>query len=443
MLILASLTYALTVVAPPAGTELVTEPSASFGTAVDPPPTIALSQRGSVAAIVAVKAHVGPGATELLVVRDDGTRLILKPPPKGVLYTAYAPGAPAAPGDDAADPQADYTAVALAGDGTPLVTVSLPFSGAYSGVNQGIFVWNGARWRAALSGRQAKLDPPNVVIAAADTPARFACNGNYLSTFPILDRAETEPHYQENAAFLIAAGETLALGYGSATALRGTFVAGYSDGERSVTVSGAAVPPSVALEWHDGRRTALGPGTAYGVNAAGDAVGNDDPRRTGAGRPMLWRDGRAVRLSDAPGSAYAIADDGTIVGAVSGHAFVMRGSDPARRLVRIETLTATAGWTITAAYGIAGNGRILALGHHGHGPPRLLLLDPRRPRASRRRSAPPRASWAQMPCGQCRFGPRTHAELRENPRDVIFYRTLGNEQRLCDVAIGRTVPDLT
>jgi len=60
--------------------------------------------------------------------------------------------------------------------------------------------------------------------------------------------------------------------------------------------------------------TKLGPGVAFGVDAHGTAVGDDEAKLTGPGFPMFWRAGIASRLSTSQGTGYAIGEDGTVAG---------------------------------------------------------------------------------------------------------------------------------
>lgn len=65
----------------------------------------------------------------------------------------------------------EFSNVVLADDGTPFVTASYSFSGAYGGEVEGAFLWNGT-WRfvppIAFAGLRLPSDPENVVIGAAE-----------------------------------------------------------------------------------------------------------------------------------------------------------------------------------------------------------------------------------------------------------------------------------
>jgi hypothetical protein len=374
MLHLAFALYAVSSISLPPGTNVDLAWTTQEGIATGAPPAnIALSPRGSVAVVLSNDApREGALVSRILVVRRDGTRVILNRPDDSMLaqsFGVYGIG----PSGEHAFPDARFTGVTMADDGTPAATVEYQFSGAYSGIESANYLWNGARWRSALPSGKLPVATTNFSSIAVDTPTRYACNGDYDDTVALLDEAENDPHYQENEALLVDGSRTLALGYGAVTAMRGTFVVGYFAGMKHVLMNQSVPPlPPEALEWTAGKRLTLGPGIAYGVNARGDAVGDDGHGQA----PMLWHNARALRLSDAPGTAYGIGADGTIVGRVGDDAFLARGDDSTRKLVRIDSLLRDSGWHIAAAYAIASSGRILATGRHRGGPMTLLVLDP-------------------------------------------------------------------
>jgi hypothetical protein len=117
------------------------------------------------------------------------------------------------------------------------------------------------------------------------------------------------------------------LGIGDATAMRGQFIGGYDANIQLVAANGSQ-KLTYGILWHCSvhsawcSRSRLGPGVVYGVDSHGDAVGDDERdfrSVTGdfgvLGNPMLWRNGRSISLSPGhEGAAYAISEDGTIVG---------------------------------------------------------------------------------------------------------------------------------
>lgn len=72
----------------------------------------------------------------------------------------------------------------------------------------------------------------------------------------------------------------------------------------------------------------LGAGVAYGVDVLGDVIG----------QPVLWRNGAVLQLSNDSGSAYAIDNDGIIVGATIIGGFVADARDARPRAIQLDPL---------------------------------------------------------------------------------------------------------
>jgi len=363
--------YAVHAISPPSGMTVDLTPPQQYNWAVSPLqrlPGIALSHGGAVAMLIhpsglSEQTH----ATKLLVIRTDGTQLVLARPGDRELADAFGQGP--VPGWTPSYPYAYFDGVRLARDGTPFVTVASTFSGAYSGINTVVFSWNGKKWT-----HQVTTDWRNVTIGAVDTMWRAAYNANYWNTFVNLDEAKTD-HYHEFWTFLLNGQEHTKIGYGESTAMSGDTVVGYSAG---LTQSAKPPPlPTFAWEWLGGKLVKLGPGVAYGVNASHDAVGDNEPALGGdGGVPVLWHEGQTIPLSFTKGSALSIGDDGTIVGQVGDDGFLVRGDDPQHNLLLVDTLLAQREWHVSAVYAIAASGRLLAVGHRAHEGPRVLILDP-------------------------------------------------------------------
>jgi len=294
-----------------------------------------------------------------------------------------------------------FTNVVLADDGTPFVTAEYAFGGAYSGEVSGAFAWNGA-WHYVPSvnpfaGLGLPSEPQNVLIATAESIENFAYIGNHLDGFPgeDLNVAKTDPKLLEISAASFDS-RRLALGLGDATAMRGSFVAGFDAGLGLVATSN----PSTAVLWRCAgarrssarqcQRSILGTGAAYAVDSAGDAVGgaSSDSQlscRGSVGPPMLWRNGKAFALSVGDGLAYAISDRGAIVGTMGsecGPRFVRgfvadaRAAAPRARVLD-DFVTNLAGRHVVAAFGIDDAGRILCYVADDLGKRSLALLVPR------------------------------------------------------------------
>lgn len=356
--------YSASVIALPAGSTVDTSMNGG-----DPPKSISLARSGSAGFILQAADGKQP-ASKVLIVRADGSRVILHLPPDSVLagvFKQYALG----PNGEHRFPAKHFTAIALADDGTPFLTVSAPFFGAFTGIDQGVFIWNG-EWRNAYP-NGVPIETGNVDIGAASSISHFVSNGNYFNYFagPI----DGEPqHYQEDQVLLTKMSQAQSLGFGDATAIRGSVVVGYAPGRQTITS-----PDSVqvnAVEWAEGQMTRLGPGIARGVNAAGVVIGDDRAKRNEPSHPTLWLNGTAHRISASVGSAYAIDDDGNIVGSLRNDAFIARWDGKTVSVRRIDALLVDHRWHITAAFGIAKAGGVLALGRRGTGPMKLLLLHP-------------------------------------------------------------------
>ncbi len=368
----APLAYSLREVAPPQGAGILGLTLATGSSSYARPTTFALGAGGSVAAIVgplpASFAGTSFEGTSVLIVRNDGSRTVLTFPRHATYDSCAAPGATSSN----SQPTARLDAVAVARDGTPFVSISCVSSGAYLHIFRSAALWNGDGWHDTTADL-VPLHPTNRSVGAADTPINAAYNGDYGYTFANLDEAQSTAHYQEQETGYTRAGRGFSLGYGVATAMRGQFVAGYSDGVNWTT---PGLLPTIALEWTDGLRSELGPGVAYAVNGSGTVAGDDETKYGASdGHPVMWTAGNTVRLSASHGAAYAIADDGTLVGAVDRGGFVIAGGDATRRLRYLDDMVPHA-WHISGAYGIAANGRILAVGNHHSGADELLLLDP-------------------------------------------------------------------
>jgi hypothetical protein len=371
MALILAVLYVVRVISLPAGMAVDLAPPPLYNWAVPPfhqLPDIALSRVGSIAILMHPQGPSWGRTTKVLVVRPDGTQLVLTRPSDRELAVAFGEG----PGQGRTTPSypyASFDSVRLARDGTPFVTIASPFSGAFSGSQTAVFSWNGRRWTNQAT------DEGNVTIGAVDMPWRAAYNANYWNMVVNLDEANKDPHYHEFWTFLLDGKEQARIGYGEAMAMSGDTVVGYSAG---LTQLAKPPPqPSTAWEWLHGKLMKLGAGVAYGVNASHDAVGEDEEALGKAGVPVLWRGGRAIPLSFAKGSALAIGDDGTIVGQVGDDGFLIRGDDAAKTVVKVDSLLAQREWHVSAVYAIAATGRLLAVGHRANEGLCVLILDPK------------------------------------------------------------------
>lgn len=322
---------------------------------------------------IAVLAKNARDQSSVVVQRSDGSQVTLSLPSDRLLTEALPHGGRGV-GDERTDFHATFQAIALAADGTPFALIGAGFSGAYSGEDECVLTWTGM-WRIHSESRSV-LSTANSGLGAVDRPDHFTIDANYFGTFTNLDAANADPDYQRDEALEILPGKLVRLGFGVAVAMHGPSIVGYDVGRTHVMDAGQSLANPLALEWTNGRRAVLGRGVAYGVNASSTAVGDDEAAFNAPGVPTVWQNGRVRRLTRARGTAFAIADDGTIVGQVGAYGFVMLPSS--EKLVRLDAIIDKPDWHITAAYGISSDGTILARAVDGAGEPRVVKLKRRR-----------------------------------------------------------------
>jgi hypothetical protein len=328
---------------------------------------ISLSRSGSVALIVARCASRSCDLNRVLVVRADGSQVLLGLPSDDVLTPFFHQYLLGSRGEHRF-PFKKFTAVSLADDGTPFVTVAAPFSGAFSGVDQGVFVWNG-RWVPAFP-NGVPFVSGNVGLGAAQALTTFVSNGNYSNYFGAGD----SPQEQEDHVIVTRSGKSEDRGNGDALAARNDFVVGTVPGH--FNLAPPVQPNPIATEWLAGGPRQLGPGIARAVNARDLVVGDDEASAGNDGHPTAWTNGRPTRLDAHVGVAYAVADDGTIVGSSGGSAFAATILNGKSVMARLDHQLLERGWHVVAAYGINASGHILAVGRRQNGELQVLLLKP-------------------------------------------------------------------
>ena len=405
MIVIGALVYAVHVISVPTGWAPATPPTFEPG----PSRYAAIGANGSLAILLARTNGTFHSGTRLLIVRANGTRLMLRAPAVAQGSGGFVKGSTCRV-DTYECPY--FENVKLARDGTPFVTVAHDFAGAYSGIRRAGFLWNG-QWHAIPQGRPFSAwgkpdDPDNISIAAAESAERFAYVGDYADSFPQEDLhlAAHDPHYMADISAVQYYSQRTSLGLGNATAMRGNFIAGFDAGLKLVRGD----DDSVAILWHceftaaafnhSCSRTQLGPGVAYGVDSRGNAIGDnralystsgavvsaDQSARRSVGLPVLWRSGRPIVLAENTGSAYAISENGTIVGEsfILGpprtrlsSAFVANAHDrnPVAQPLDLSLRSAES-LHVQSAFGISDDGRILALVLNKAGVQEVALLSP-------------------------------------------------------------------
>jgi len=258
-------------------------------------------------------------------------------------------------------PGARIESVLLSDDGTPFVNITAPFDGAYTGLEEAAFVRTSGGWRPDVSDT-VPTQAGNRWVAAAERRSKVVIVGDYRDELP----GDAGFIANQDEVVLVDERAQNFLGHGIATAVRGRYVTGYDAGFPGLHKLGA-------LEWIDRRRVRLGAGIAWSANAAGDVVGDDRASLDVAGHPMLWHRGRPVRLSAGTGSAFAISDRGTIVGAIGDDGFVIQPGGR-RAITRLDTVIRDRGWHVSSAFAIASEGSLLAVASRHGNDPKVVLL---------------------------------------------------------------------
>ncbi len=369
------LRYALHTRALPAGYGLRVEPN-RYAIAVRP--DIALAENGTCAAAV---ADLGDPyqARKLVVWSADGSRRVIGMPPDFVMLRAFRHPMTGTV-DGRPFPDTEFRRVALAADGTPFVTIVNHWSGGAMGMDKAVFRFTRGR-RVVVRGFGTRdgrgTGPTDYEVAAAELPRlRLALTADYTGNLFSSTAFQSDLNYDLPQAWILAGGGVRKLGAGVASGMAGSFLSGYIGVWRGRPVpNGMIIEPQmpIALLWNGNRRLRLGRGVAFAVNRSGVAVGDDRASVYQPGRPTMWTARGPVALSQRGGTAFAVADDGTIAGTFAdGGGFVVRGGelqplDPA--VVR--------GAYVAGAFGINGRGRILVetSGDGGRG---LAVLDPAR-----------------------------------------------------------------
>jgi hypothetical protein len=251
------------------------------------------------------------------------------------------------------------------------------------GVETAAYRWTDTGWNLTPPENVMPPDVPgwgvNTEVAAVESLGSAAFNGVYGHQWMPDSDFLNDPNYERNEVERRIGNRVVALGPGTATAIRGSTLVGFTAGLNPFGPTCERPRASYALEWSGNNvEHRLGPGIAYDVNANGDVVGDDERRFGEPGRPTLWRRGRGFVLDRRAGSAYGIADDGTIVGRVDRGAFIADAGRPHAPIRLLDALLVDRSWHIVAAYGIATRGQILAVARKGAGAQRIVLLEPER-----------------------------------------------------------------
>lgn len=317
------------------------------------PATVSMDERGNIAALLRSRDGL-----DAIGVRVHGVERILPPPRAGALRQAFfgmqvrASGAPIFP--DAA-----IAAVALSG-GVPIVTVTNPLAGAYSGTETASFRWDGSQWRPIFT--DASKRRSNAWIAGGTTgTAVFGTDDLAKSPAALV----AVPYPEGTGARWLFGNTDRAMSGVIPTGTGPTSFWGY----RVERAAHAASVPRAALWGSDGRRD-LYSGIAWGANASGVVVGDDRAQLDTIGRPVVSVGSRVSVLAQTAGSAFAVNDAGVIVGSLAvtserDAGFIVNVRSRVRVPILLDQLVERSAYRISEAYSIADDGSILALGTRG------------------------------------------------------------------------------
>jgi len=337
------------------------------------PSALTVNKRGDVALLLR-KTEFAVGETVLEIGRD-GRGMLVDRPSDHIIHSAaqffsYLAGANGQP----TYPYAKVQNFVQSSDGTAFMTVSAQFSGGYSGDSEATFEYDKTSWRP-LSVASSSIGNKNNWIAAADGRRNLALVLNSLIEPPSNVNPDAhQPQFNNNVICRFVNGRALPLGSGIATAIVGDYVAGYNISYGLLGDQPREKATTIALEYIGKRKINLGSGIAWSVNSSNVVVGDDRHTIDGHGRPTLWAHGREISLSSTPGSAYAISDDGTVVGDVATGAFISRFRDNRVKTILLDRLLADRSWHVIHAYGLSSNRSIVAVASRRGGSAELVRL---------------------------------------------------------------------
>jgi probable HAF family extracellular repeat protein len=224
--------------------------------------------------------------------------------------------------------------------------------------------------------------PPCILTGRAADPIVEGAGENELAvTFtPASAILNLDDDFAPNAA-IITFDKCDVIGRGTILSIRGKYAAGFQ-GYYGVRLVPANIEGDwqhyVAVRWVDRKLELLGEGVALSVNSHGVCVGYhtiSTENKNGCSacppsvtwRAVLWRqDGSpSVLESNLNSAAYAVDDDGRVVGMVQDSAgrhfaFLWHGGE----LKRLDDLVKAPRWRFESAYGFTPDGGILGIGTH-------------------------------------------------------------------------------
>ena len=255
----------------------------------------------------------------------------------------------AVPGDPSGEAQRRAIGIAAASQSV-IVNTASSFTGNHDGYEIDAQTWDGDTAREIAWPVGSDYTHNATYVDAVDD------TGDLVAT-PSMQNAWSSSAREAPAHnFLIVGAQSRDLGVGVPTALAGTWISGFDMDTRSFA--------NTALRWRDGRRETLGDGRAFSVNRAGLTVG--ETTAGGLSHAVAWTasgDARDILPPSVFSAAYAVADDGTVVGtllAVDQQHYAFRLRNGVRR--RLDDLPHPPGWHFASAFAIAADGTIAGIG---------------------------------------------------------------------------------
>ena len=253
--------------------------------------------------------------------------------------------------------------------GAIFATASAEFAGAYMATRAETFLYAGG-WRRVAHPKRCPGCPDNLAIAASDSGARYAVTMDYKAFHPVHQSMfELNPRLFTSQSYVVDGTRVESLGMGEVYGFQGRYCAGYVDAFEHRS----GLFPLTATIWEGTTRQSLGPGVAFDVDPSGEAVGDDRTFWDGTPHPTLWTGSHRIQLLPGVGSAFAIRER-RIVGTVDGRAFGIAW--PAGPKPRFFDSLAQNHRSISSAFAIGDNGRILAFQSNKSGNSRLVELIP-------------------------------------------------------------------
>jgi hypothetical protein len=315
---------------------------------LEPPANISMSHNGRYIAFVETLSAPRCGEDRIVIISPRGRFTIDRPRP------------------DVPSSQSSFysvSALRISDTGALFATLNERFAGAYMGNRKTSYEFIDHKWSLIeFNGYGIDNCPENLSIAALSADRGVAvemdCDAVLL---PSLEEHD-DPQYAPQSGVIIG-HRGLSLGPGVVFDLRGAVAAGTGVG---LSYSGR---PTVLL-WRNGKRSQIGLGAGFSVDADNDVVGDDRVEWDSPGRPSVWIHRHLRHLSSLHGSAFAILN-GLIVGSLDGRAFYTKLGT---RQICFFKKAAQGAISPESAFAISTSGTALAVGRRKDGNFSLIVF---------------------------------------------------------------------